>query len=287
MRLSTVIDSLVSRFIKPGAGADNQQPDGKFYGKYRGVVLDNQDPETLGRARLRVPSVLGKEPTGWALPCTPYGGKSAQGFFMVPDTGANVWVEFEEGDVSKPIWTGTFWQQPEDVPEEAAVEPPNTRLLQTASGHTLLLNDDGGNEQVRLRSSGGAEIVMDEQGSISLQDHSGAVLKLDADASEITLEDANGNTLMMNSAGTRVEDANGHVIDMASAGISVEAAKVVIKSGTVELGDEGGEPLIKGQSFLSLFASHIHTCAPVVGGPTSPPIPQGESTALSTTVKTI
>ena len=66
-----------------------------------------------------------------------------------------------------------------------------------------------------------------------------------------------------------------------------EAPKIVLKGSQVHLGDEGGEPVIKGQSFLSLFATHIHTVAPVVGGPTSPPIPQGEMSTLSTTVKTI
>ena len=69
--------------------------------------------------------------------------------------------------------------------------------------------------------------------------------------------------------------------------ITAEAPKIVIKGGQVHLGDEGGEPVIKGQSFLSMFATHIHTVAPVVGGPTSPPIPQGEISTLSTTVKTI
>ena len=47
----------------------------RFYGKYRGIVVDNQDPSKLGRLKLRVPSVLGKDVvTGWATPCVPYGG---------------------------------------------------------------------------------------------------------------------------------------------------------------------------------------------------------------------
>ncbi|MCP4678935.1 MAG: phage tail protein, partial [Deltaproteobacteria bacterium] len=101
------------------------------------------------------------------------------------------------------------------------------------------------------------------------------------------LEDANGNRLSMTGSGTTIEDTNGNKVELNAKGISVHGAKVVVKGSQVHLGDEGGEPLIKGQSFLSLFATHVHSVAPVVGGPTSPPIPQGEISALSTSVKTI
>lgn len=92
-----------------------RQVQNKYYGKYRGFVVDNSDPEQLGRIRLRVPSILGDSVTGWALPCLPFGGLADQGFFMVPEASSQVWVEFEEGELSHPIWTGTFWQSG-DVP---------------------------------------------------------------------------------------------------------------------------------------------------------------------------
>ena len=128
-------------------------------------------------------------------------------------------------------------------------------------------------------------VVISPSGTISLTDASGATLVMDAENNEITVEDANGNIMTMNSSGTKVEDSNGNVIEMDAAGITVEGLKIIIKGGQVHLGGEGGEPIIKGQSFLNLFATHIHTVAPVVGGPTSPPIPQGEMSTLSTTVK--
>ena len=81
------------------------------YGKFRGVVSDNRDPEKRGRLKLRVPSVLDQEETDWALPCLPYGGGTGYGLFLVPPPGAQVWVEFEEGDLHRPLWTGTCWQQ--------------------------------------------------------------------------------------------------------------------------------------------------------------------------------
>ena len=264
-----------------------QQVDEKVFGKYRATVVDNMDPEKRGRLKLRIPSVLADQDSDWALPCLPYGGFDQQGFFMVPDVDAQVWVEFEEGDISRPIWVGTFWQQESDVPSDASKDEPTTRMLQTRSGHILQFDDAEGEEQFRLYHPKDAHMIIDPDGSILFTDASGAILTMDAQGNEIIVEDANGNTMTMNSSGTRVEDSNGHVIEMAAAGITAEAPKIVLKGSQIHLGDEGGEPVIKGQSFLSLFATHIHIVAPVVGGPTSPPIPQGEMSTLSTTVKTI
>lgn len=252
----------------------------KHFGKYRGFVADNKDPQKMGRVKLTIPSVLGDEVSDWALPCMPYGGLGGQGLFAVPDVDAQLWVEFEEGDVSRPVWVGTFWQQEGDVPQDAALEEPTTRLLQTASGHILQFDDVDDGQRIRIHHAGDAEIVFDPDGRITLTDAAGASLTLDADAGEIKLADANGNSMLMSSSGTTVEDANGGKVEMAAGGITVKGTKIVVDGTQVMLGGEGGEPVIKGQSFLSLFMTHIHpTAAP--GAPTAPPVPQGEMSSLS------
>ena len=238
----------------------------KYFGKYRGFVVDNDDPEQRGRLRLSVPSVLGEAQTGWALPCLPFGGLADQGFFMVPEAGAQVWVEFEAGNISQPIWTGTFWQQSGDAPAEAAQSPPTTRVFKTPSGHVLQFDDKQGEEQFRLAHPAGAETSVDPNGTV-------------------VITDAQGNTLTMDSTGTTVQDSNGNKIEMTAAGVTVKGTKVVVEGQQVMLGGAGGEPIIKGQSFLTLFATHIHTAVPA-GGPTSPPIPQGEMSTLSIKVMT-
>ena len=158
-----------------------QEVDQKRYGKYRGIVIDNQDPEKRARLKLRIPSVLADQDSDWALPCLPYGGLDQQGMFMVPDVDAQVWVEFEEGDINRPIWVGTFWQQESDVHEDASKEEPTTRMLKTRSGHILQFDDADGEEQFRLYHPSEAEMIIDPDGSISLTDASGAILKMDAE----------------------------------------------------------------------------------------------------------
>jgi hypothetical protein len=80
----------------------------QYFGKYRGKVENNIDPMQLGRIQVSVPDVLGDGSLSWAMPCVPYAG-SGVGLFLVPPTGANVWVEFEGGDPDYPIWSGCFW----------------------------------------------------------------------------------------------------------------------------------------------------------------------------------
>ena len=73
----------------------------KFFGLYRGTVINNKDP--LGRMRIvaRIPDVLGESPSSWALPCVPPGVR------LVPAIGTRTWIEFEAGDPDYPVWIGT------------------------------------------------------------------------------------------------------------------------------------------------------------------------------------
>jgi uncharacterized protein involved in type VI secretion and phage assembly len=129
----------------------------RHYGKYRGVVSDNQDPRNMGRIRARVPEVLGDEETGWALPCVPYAGDGL-GFYAIPALGTGVWIEFEAGDVSRPIWSGCWWSEGQ-VPEDAA---PEVKVIKTEAGHRIMLDDSG--ETVEIIDSGGARIALDSSG---------------------------------------------------------------------------------------------------------------------------
>jgi len=254
-----------------------------YYGKYRGFVSDNNDPEHRARLRLTVPSVLGEAVTGWALPCMPFGGLADQGQFTVPEAGAQVWVEFEEGELAQPIWTGTFWQADGDAPVQLDADAPSKRAVKTASGHFLEFEDKDGEEFIHLEHKQGASLDIDKNGTIALTDKQGAKLTLDADAGRVVLEDANGNSLTMSASGTTVEDSNGNKIEMAAAGITLKGQQIVINGAQVMLGGQGGEPIIKGQSFLTLFMTHMH---PTGVGPSGPPIPQGEMSTLSTKVMT-
>jgi len=113
----------------------------RFYGKHRGIVLNNQDPLQLGRLQATVPDVLGEMPSGWALPCAPYGGTQC-GLFVIPPIGAGVWIEFEAGDVSRPIWTGTWWAAGEVPADQTGIPAQTTtKILRSDFGLIVALDD--------------------------------------------------------------------------------------------------------------------------------------------------
>jgi uncharacterized protein involved in type VI secretion and phage assembly len=256
----------------------------RHFGKYRAIVVDNQDPLQRGRVKASVPSVLGGQTSDWALPCFPFGGGAGFGWFAVPPVGAQLWLEFEEGDLQRPIWTGTFHQQGADVPAAAALQDPTTYLLRTPGGSALELVDKAGNEQLALRHPKKAQIVIDRDGSVTLTDAQGATLVLDANANSVTLKDANGNEAMLAASGVTLKDANGNRAEFTSSGITLSGAKLVLDAPSVMLGGMGGEPVLKGNTFLSAFMAHTH---PSAAGPTGRPIPTGsEMTALSSKVLT-
>lgn len=72
-----------------------------YFGIYRGVVLNNADPEKVGRLILQVPTVLGNRQSYWASPSAPAGVP-----IVVPAPGDHVWVMFEGGATDAPVWMG-------------------------------------------------------------------------------------------------------------------------------------------------------------------------------------
>ena len=120
------------------AGASSSNGGQRFYGKYRGIVLDNEDPLGLGRIRARVAAVPGSL-LNWALPCTPYAGPDV-GFYAIPPIDANVWIEFEAGDPNYPIWVGCFWNEGEVPLGTDDLPNPQTKIFKTLF-IKMVLND--------------------------------------------------------------------------------------------------------------------------------------------------
>jgi hypothetical protein len=125
----------------------------RYYGKYRGVVTDVDDPNNQCRIRATVPAVLGEHACGWAMPAVPFAG-AGHGFVMLPKVGSGVWIEFEAGQLDNPIWSGAWWASGERPdPQGAAV-----RVIVSEKGHKLILDDES--DEVKLVHGSGPEIRM-------------------------------------------------------------------------------------------------------------------------------
>jgi uncharacterized protein involved in type VI secretion and phage assembly len=155
-------------------------------------VVDNDDPNKRGRVKVSVPAVLDTLEV-WAMPCVPYAGEKV-GFYVMPETGSGVWVEFEGGDPSYPIWSGCFWGD-DELPEDAT--GPTMKILRTKTGQ-MQFDDDAG------------EIIVknDDDATVTL-------------AQDITLE-AGNSTQTIGSSGVVSESGSGKV-EVATAGVNVNS----------------------------------------------------------------
>lgn len=207
-----------------------QRPANRYYGKYSGEVIDNHDDEDLGRLLVRVPSMFGPDLSVRARPCLPYG------YFFIPPPGTKVWVEFEAGDPQYPLWVGT-WYPTGTVPREAAVSPPENRIIHTPSGHSLELREEPGGEEVVLRHRGNVALRIAPDGTVTVTSGNGATVTLSGDTA------------------------------------SVEARSISLQGTTVDVGPGASEPTLLGTGFKSLWDVFIlHTHGTAVG-PSGPPLP--------------
>lgn len=195
-----------------------------FYGKYRGFVVDNADPENLGRLKLKVPSVLGTDVvTGWALPCSPYAGSANQGMLFIPEVDSGVWVEFEEGDLEFPVWVGGFWSKPDDetelpkpndtegVEEDEVQSPVTRKIIKTLKGHSIQFEDKDDEEMITIVQNS--------------DDGKRNVLTLNADGITVLqqIDDGNSNKIEMTEKGIKLTDFTGNVFDMNDSAVTLTA----------------------------------------------------------------
>jgi uncharacterized protein involved in type VI secretion and phage assembly len=147
----------------------------KYYGKHRGMVLNNIDPMQKARLLVQVPDVLGLGMSSWAMPCVPIAGPQ-MGLYVVPLIGSGVWVEFEGGDPDYPIWTGGFWGSAAEIPALAFAGIPVSPniVLQTTGQNTIVVSDlPGPTGGIMLKSTTGASIIVNDTG-IYIQNGKGA-----------------------------------------------------------------------------------------------------------------
>jgi hypothetical protein len=248
---------------------------GKYYGKYSGDVFKNDsDPDNTGVIVVKVPSVFGQAAEVTARPCLPYG------HFFVPAVGSKVWVEFEGGHTDYPIWVGT-WYPKGETPPQAAQSPPDNRVIQTASGHTIEIMDKPGEEKITIKHKGNAFISIDKNGSVLLSDQKGSFVHLNAEQGEATIMEQHGHLMTMTARGVLIVNKDSSLVELTSDTARLSAKNIILQGTSVALGagatDPPPEPAILGQTFatmwnafIELYSKHTHGTGV---GPSTTPIP--------------
>ena len=147
----------------------------RYYGVYRGTVVNNIDPLQMGRIMALVPDVSSIVPSTWAMPCAPIAGKQ-MGAFMVPQIGSGVWIQYEGGDPDNPVWVGGWWGSVAEVPALALAGVPGDPniVIQTTLQNAIVMSDlPGPTGGIMLKSTTGATIIVNDTG-IFIQNGKGA-----------------------------------------------------------------------------------------------------------------
>jgi uncharacterized protein involved in type VI secretion and phage assembly len=205
----------------------------------------------------------------------PYGGAPDQGLLFLPERDAGVWVEFEEGDLEFPVWTGTFWSKPDGGselprPNDASgteaddVQDPVTRkIIKTVRGHTLQFEDAEGAESVLLQDGAhGHVVVLDDSGITVLDGVNGHEIRLTGDGITITDGANDGNAVTLSADGVTVTDSHDNAIVLGASGIKI--------------GGSAAEALVLGTSLKQAVTQFVlslntHTHLGNLGAPTGPP----------------
>lgn len=266
----------------------------KIYGKHRGFVAAIDDPKQLRRLKVKVPSLFGDETLEWAWPCEPYGGLGEMSAMAVPEVGAGVWVEFEAGDPSHPIWTGCWPGAPggkSEIPAEATANYPRVKIIKTKSGAYCYIDDTPGAERVKVRSKSGHTLVMDDKPGaekITVLSKGTHRLKLDdtAGAEKVTVRSKQGLTVKLDDAALKVEatdGANTVTLDKNAGKVTVTGAvEVLVTAPSVTLAG-GGHPVALADAIRTAFNAHTHS---VSGASTGVPTQQMTSAVGSSKTST-
>jgi len=160
----------------------------KFFGKYRGTVVNNVDPMQIGRIQAMVPDVSNVMLSSWAMPCVPVAGIN-MGVFTLPLIGSGVWVEFEQGDPDFPIWVGGYWGTAAEVPLLSHMVPPVVPgiTMQTPLKNGIVISDvPGPTGGIQIQTATGAMISVTDIG-ILISNGKGAVINLTGPTVDINL----------------------------------------------------------------------------------------------------
>ena len=197
-----------------GALLQARQPQGwggLFHGVYPALVTDIKDPDNQGRVKVKLPWLPDTAGAGcelWARLATLMGGNN-RGSWFIPDVDDEVLLAFEAGELRRPYVIGALWNGQDAPPETMDGSGQNNKkVLRSRNGVKITLDDQSGQETLLLETPGGQKIT--------LRDGPGEVL----------IEDSNGNSVKLESAGITVT---------ASAKVTVNASMVEVSASMVKV----------------------------------------------------
>ncbi|HWN41050.1 MAG TPA: phage baseplate assembly protein V [Thermoanaerobaculia bacterium] len=197
--------------------ASRREPD-RLYGVVVGVVTNNQDPDGLGRVKVRFPWLSEEHESSWARVAAPMAGND-RGFYTLPEVDDEVLVAFEHGRVELPYVLGALWNGKDKPPADNGDGENNIRVFKSRSGHVIRLDDTDGAEKIEIADADGKQslvfdtaantITLTAEKDVVIESKDGMVKLTGKKGVEITAPDGKGK-LEANS-GLEIKSPSGNV----------------------------------------------------------------------------
>jgi len=237
-------DTMADLILGGAARRAAPSPGSHFNGGAIGLVTNTDDPEKLGRVKLKFPMYSDDVESAWARVVAPSAGPES-GFITIPEVGEEVLALFPGGDVNYPLIIGSLWSEKNKIPASAAEASPGNvpkkQVLRSRKGHEILIDDtdadlisltthdghtivlDSANKKIQVKTAGGHEFVLDDNsGSVTLTVSGGHSATFDSGGVEIS----SAGNLEIKAAGNIKLGAGGQLELTASGPVTVKGAVV-------------------------------------------------------------
>ena len=229
-----------------------------------GIVTDNQDPDGLGRVRVKCPTLTEDHESNWARMIGTGAGKS-RGFDCLPEIDDEVLVGFEHGDIHRPYVIGGVWNGKDAPPEtvEDAVSGGKVRLrtFKTRTGHALqFIEEDGGGSQagIHVTSVYGHEIYLnDSDRAILVKTSGGHTLKLSDQTQQIEMSST--GTIAMTAPRQISLTVGSSQVDLTPMGVNILGPQCVMQ-GQTQATVQGGVVNVLATGVATVQGSLLKLC---------------------------
>ena len=194
----------------------------RFSGVVVGVVTNNQDPEGLGRVKVKFPWLSDEDESNWARVASPMAGKE-RGIYFLPEVEDEVLVAFEHGDVRFPYVVGALWNGQDAPPVKNDDGKNNVRVIKSRSGHVVRLTDDDGKEMIEIIDGSAKNSVVIDTSKNTITITSDKDIVLSASKGKITLD---AQELELKSSANAKVEAGGNLDLKATGQTNVKGATV-------------------------------------------------------------
>jgi hypothetical protein len=242
------------------------------------LVVDVEDPEQLGRIKVKFPWLAADgTTTAWAPIVRPLAG-SDRGFYYTPEVDDEAVVAFQFGDFNHPIVLG-FLHNGVDKPPTTGIDT-NVRRLRTVSGHQLEFDDRSDSESVRLTSRSGHQLELhDDSGYVEVRTTGGQKIRMDDMPGRIELSTPGGTTVTMDDvpSSIRLTTAGGVTLTISDAGgvsVSAPAGAVSVSALTAEVSSTAGlslkAPVVSVDAVMANFTGIVNCTTLITQSVVSP-----------------